>query len=89
MPPAMAAAAASQAALPAKLTSGPVKTAYSNTSTASSAPMGSLMMPSHFSTAAGRAASFACLSSGMITVGPVTMRTAPKRIATGQTSPAM
>ncbi len=50
----------------------------SKTSTARIAPMGSLMMPSHFATDPIRLIRCKCCSMGMITVGPVTMSIAPK-----------
>ena len=51
----------------------------SNTRTASTAPMGSMTMPSHLSVLETRRLGRTCRSNGPITVGPVTTRIAPSR----------
>ena len=45
-------------------------------------------MASHCSSTAGRRDSLACLSSGAITVGPVTIMMPPNTAAASQPSPA-
>ncbi len=45
-------------------------------------------MPSHLRIAAGRSLSFACLSNGKITVGPVTINKPPMTKDTGHDKPA-
>ncbi len=51
--------------------------------------MGSLTIPSHLRNDAGLGFSRACRSSGMITVGPVTIRMLPKSTATPRLMSAM
>ena len=56
----------------------------SSTSTASSAPIGSMMMPSQRRMLEMRSLGRTARSIGMITVGPVTQVSAPNSSATGQ-----
>ena len=60
---------------------------YWSVMSASSTPMGSLMIPSHLSSEALSLPSRAWRSSGMMTVGPVTTRSAPSTHATGHSRP--
>ncbi len=58
-----------------------------NTSSARVAPIGSITIPSHFTTALIRRFGLTVRSSGAMTVGPVTTRIAPSRKATRQCRP--
>ena len=74
--------------LPTSVTPWPARMA-SKTSTASSAPMGSMTMPSHLRTLPLVPVGRTKRSSGPITVGPVTLRMAPSSRAMLQFSPRM
>ena len=50
--------------------------------------MGSMTMPSHFTTLPIFREGLMCLRSGAITVGPVTTSIAPNRAATRQSNPS-
>ena len=61
----------------------------SNTKTASTAPMGSTMMPSHRAMGPVRPAGRTCRRIGPMTVGPVTVSSAPSNSEIRHDSPTM
>ena len=53
----------------------------SNVNTASDAPIGSMIMPSHLNIEATEGFSFICFNKGIMTVGPVTTKIVPSSMA--------